>query len=130
MRPKRAADPAARVPEDRRVRRRSHALTTPATDRRIERLSTGRGVEHLTALMNTRLFQVEPQKPAGSPARLPAQPGLFALHGGTHVFIVDVFTRWRVRRADIVPLTAADEQATHFTCVFAECHDLPRRRVA
>ena len=109
---KRAADPAAREPPDRRVRRRVHVQTTPGEQQRMERLSAGRQAVHLTALINTRLFQTEPVRPPGSLARLPAQPGLFGRLGDTPVFIVDVFTRWRVRRADVVPLTAADQHAT------------------
>ena len=117
VRAKRAADPATRGLQDRVVRRRTHVLRTPQAERQMERLSAGRQLEPLTALMNTRLFQTEPVRPPGTRPRLSAQPGLFGRFRDAPVFIVDVFTRYRVRRADVVPLRAADQHETLFTCI-------------
>ena len=54
------------------------------------------------ALMQLHLFQGPVD--AGSTGELVPQGGLFATWRTLHVFIVSTFSRWRVARADVVPL--------------------------
>ena len=90
------------------MRRRLEVKMTPEESRRIAAFSAGRNLENLVALMNTRLFRTEVAKPPGSLPEagegLTAQPGLFGCLEGRMVFIIDVFMRHRVRRADVARL--------------------------
>ena len=92
-----------------------HVKTTPGLQRMITRLACGRQARHLADLMNTHLFRAEPPPTPHAPTSLAVQPGLFGRYANMDVFIVDVFTKWRVRKADILPLVPKDAEGTSFT---------------
>ena len=114
---KRAADPAKCGVTIRDVRRKVFHRVVPGISRLIERLGAGRVASNLTPLLHTRLFQYEPEIQGPTSFTRTAQPGLFGCYDGKDVFILDVFSRWRCWKADVVPLERTSVSAYTFSLV-------------
>jgi len=75
-----------------------------------QRLAAGRNTRNLVEVMGANLFGVR-RLAAGAPLA-PAR-GLFATMDGADVYILAAFSRYRVPRADVIPLRPGVQPATY-----------------
>ena len=104
----------ARIEHARPLKAPASEVEDPATDpanrgvamsaRKVARLAAGRTLPRLMELMDFHFFH----KPVRSPALLVPRGGLFGALRGQPVFIVGVFTRYRVLQADVILLQGGE----------------------